>query len=51
MKNGNLEDLARQKRNEYHRIWQKQNPEKVKQAQERYWEKKVKESQKKGKNQ
>lgn len=40
-------DLARQKRNEYHRIWQKQNPEKVKQAQKRYWEKKAKESQNK----
>ncbi len=36
-------DLAKQKRNEYHRIWQKQNPEKVKRAQDRYWEKKAKE--------
>ena len=38
-------DLARQTRNEYHRNWQKQNPEKVKQAQERYWERKAKKNQ------
>lgn len=38
-------DLAKQKRNEYHRIWQKRNPEKVKRAQERYWEKKANEKQ------
>lgn len=48
MNNEKLEDLARQKRNEYHRIWQKQNPQKVKQAQERYWEKKAKGTYKKG---
>lgn len=51
MKNENVEDLARQKRNEYHRTWQKQNPEKVKQAQERYWKKKAKETYKKGEDQ
>lgn len=50
MKNEELKDLVKQKRNEYHRIWQKKNPEKVKQAQNRYWEKKVKESLKKGAN-
>lgn len=42
-------DLARQQRNEYHRKWQKQNPEKVKQAQNRYWEKKAKELQERSK--
>lgn len=40
-------DLARQKRNEYHRKWQKQNPQKVKQAQDRYWEKQGQEQQNK----
>lgn len=45
MNNNNLKDLARQKRNEYHRKWQKKNPEKVKQAQNRYWEKKAQENQ------
>lgn len=50
MDNNISKDLVRQKKNEYHRKWQKQNPEKVKKAQERYWEKKAKESQKKGEN-
>lgn len=44
MNDNELMDLARQKRNEYHREWQKQNPEKVKQSQERYWQKKANES-------
>lgn len=34
-------DLVRQTKNAYHRKWQKQNPEKVRQAQERYWAKKT----------
>lgn len=34
-------DLVRQTKNEYHRKWQRQNPEKVKKAQERYWERKT----------
>lgn len=38
-------DLARQKRNEYHRKWQQKNREKVRQAQKRYWEKKAQELQ------
>ncbi len=46
MSNEKIKDLARQKRNEYHRNWQKQNPEKVQQAQQRFWEKKAKQEQK-----
>lgn len=45
--NKNTEDLAKQAKNEYHNIWQKRNPEKVRQAQKRYWEKKAKELQSK----
>lgn len=48
MSNEKIKDLARQKRNEYHRNWQKQNPEKVQQAQQRFWEKKAKQEQQKG---
>ena len=47
MSNEKIKDLARQKRNEYHRNWQIQNREKVRQAQNRYWERKAKESQNK----
>lgn len=34
-------DLVRQIKNAYHRKWQQANPEKVRQAQERYWAKKT----------
>ena len=40
-----VKKVIRQKRNEYHRNWQKQNPEKVQQAQQRFWEKKAKQEQ------
>ncbi len=40
-------DLIRKAKNSYHRTWQKQNPDKVRQAQERYWKKKVFENQEK----
>ena len=40
-----LSEEARKARNEYYREWRKKNPEKVKQAQERYWKKKAKEMQ------
>lgn len=39
----NIENLARQIKNAYHRQWQNLNKEKVRQAQERYWKKKAKE--------
>lgn len=42
MKENTSKDLARLIRNKYHNNWQKQNPEKVKKAQERYWQKKAK---------
>lgn len=32
-----LEELARKKRNEYHRNWRKNNPDKVKQYNQNYW--------------
>ena len=35
-------DAARQVRNAYHRQWRKKNPERVKAAQDRYWQKKAK---------
>lgn len=44
MSDKDLTDLARQKRNEYHREWQKRNREKVRQSQERHWQKKAIES-------
>ena len=47
MKNEHLQELARKARNQYHSIWQQKNPDKVKQAQKRYWEKKAKELQNK----
>lgn len=40
-----LSQEAREARNAYYRAWRKKNPEKVKQAQERYWKKKAKEMQ------
>jgi hypothetical protein len=36
-----LKDLIKETKNAYHRNWQKQNPDKVRQAQERYWKRKV----------
>ena len=41
MNNKTIEDLAKLYRNQYHNNWQKQNPDKVKTAQERYWQKKA----------
>lgn len=41
----------RLKRNEYFRNWRKNNPEKVQKINERFWEKKLKESQNLGKEQ
>lgn len=43
MCNDNMSDLMRKAKNEYHKKWQRQNLDKVKQAQKRYWEKKAKE--------
>lgn len=41
MKQNTIEHLAKLARNKYHNNWQRQNPEKVKKAQERYWQKKA----------
>ena len=41
MSNNIEKDLVRQIKNAYHRKWQQANPEKVRQAQERYWAKKT----------
>ena len=38
-----LSDEARKARNAYARKWRKDNPDKVKKHNERYWEKKAKE--------
>ncbi|MDD4234667.1 MAG: helix-turn-helix domain-containing protein [Bacteroidales bacterium] len=38
-----LSEAARKAKNEYHRQWRKKNPEKVKQANLRHWEKKAQE--------
>lgn len=40
-----ISDAAREARNAYKREWNKKNPDKVKAASERYWEKKAKEMQ------
>lgn len=40
-----LSQEAREARNAYYRAWRKKNPEKVKQANEKYWKKKAKEMQ------
>lgn len=42
-----MSDEAVQARREYARKWRKANPDKVKAAQKRYWEKKAKELQQK----
>lgn len=41
MTENTIENMAKLTRNQYHNNWQKQNPEKVKKAQERYWQKKA----------
>lgn len=41
MEDNTKKDLARLTKNAYHRKWQKLNKEKVRQAQERYWQKKA----------
>lgn len=40
----NMTNEAREARNAYKREWNKRNREKVRAAQERYWEKKAKEA-------
>lgn len=42
MKSTQISDAARIARNEYAREWRKRNPDKVKKANERYWERKAK---------
>lgn len=42
MSEKNLQDLAKSIKNGYHNEWQKQNRDKVKNAQDRYWQKKAK---------
>lgn len=41
------ENISKKARNEYHNKWQKQNRDKVRKAQERYWLKKALKNQKK----
>ena len=41
MEENTIKDLVRLTKNTYHRKWQKLNKEKVRQAQERYWQKKA----------
>lgn len=36
-----MSDKAREERNAYMREWRKRNPDKVKEHQDRYWEKKA----------
>lgn len=36
-----LQELARQERNKYAKEWRKNNPNKVKAANQRYWERKA----------
>lgn len=42
-----LSKEARAAKNAYMRAWQKNNPDKVREAQKRYWEKKAKEMEQK----
>lgn len=39
-----MTDAAREAQRAYRRAWAKKNPDKVKAAQERYWERKAKEA-------
>lgn len=41
MENCNLSDEAREARNRYNREWKKKNPDKIRAAQARYWQKKA----------
>jgi DNA-directed RNA polymerase specialized sigma subunit len=41
MKKIELSEAARKARNEYQRQWKKNNPDKVKKSNQRYWEKKA----------
>lgn len=43
-----MNDKAREKRNEYMRNYRKQNKERIKIIQDRYWEKKSKNNRKEG---
>ncbi len=36
-----LSEEARQEKNQYFREWRRRNPDKVKEAQRRYWERKA----------
>ena len=38
---GQLDKIATEKRREYHRNWQRENKEKVREYQKRYWRKKA----------
>ena len=43
-----MDDKAREARNAYKREWAKQNPDKVKAQQERYWQRKAQQKSKGG---
>ena len=47
-KSKQMSEAAREARNAYKRKWAKENPDKVKAATERYWEKKAQEEAKEG---
>ena len=42
MNRAEFQKLVKTERNEYARAWRRKNPDKVKAANERYWEKRVK---------
>lgn len=41
MKTKAIEELIRQEKNEYFKKWRKNNPDKIKEINRRYWEKKA----------
>ena len=41
MQEKTLSELAKEERNRYYREWRQKNPEKVRAAKQRYWEKRV----------
>ncbi len=46
MNHTNLETSVKEAKSKYYREWRKKNPRKIKQYQERYWEKKARELEK-----
>lgn len=50
MSDDTIEKLAKSVKNNYHNEWQKQNRDKVRKSQNRYWQKKAKEILEKQKN-